>query len=155
MPQRKSPIHLPVREIGSGSAIVFMTVCTQERKPILARPDIHELLRFVWSQDGPWLVGRYVLMPDHIHLFCGHGVLDDWPLARWVKFWKSRVSQRWPRPKEQPIWQKSFWDTQLRRGERYDEKWEYVRQNPARRHLVAHPEDWPYQGEMHVLEWHD
>jgi len=52
-----------------------------------------------------------------------------------------------------PIWQRDFWDTQLRKGENYDEKWQYVLENPVRAGLVKHSEDWPYQGELNVLEW--
>jgi len=43
-----------------------------------------------------------------------------------------------------PVWQKSFWDVQLRRGKSYDAKWEYVRANPVWHGLVSQPEDWPY-----------
>jgi putative transposase len=155
MLQRKTPVHLPARDSFNLSVIIFVTVCTQDRKPFLARQDIHELLRSVWSVASHWLVGRYVLMPDHIHFFCAPSGYDYQPLAKWVQFWKSLASQMWPRPEEQPIWQKSFWDTQLRRGERFGEKWEYVRQNPVRKRLVVCPEDWPYQGEMNIFEWHE
>ena len=61
------------------------------------------------------------------------------------------VSRQWPWPQEQPIWQKSFWDTQLRQGESYAEKWEYVRQNPVRKGYVSDPESWAYQGELNEL----
>jgi hypothetical protein len=27
--------------------------------------------------------------------------------------------------------------------------------NPVRHGYVAHAEDWPYQGELNVLQWHD
>jgi hypothetical protein len=46
-----------------------------------------------------------------------------------------------------------FWDTQLRRGENYDEKWEYIRANPVRAGLVPRVEDWPHQGELNELRW--
>jgi len=75
------------------------------------------------------------------------------PLKAWVKYWKSMASRRWPRREEQPIWQKDFWDTQLRRDESYMEKWSYVLQSPVRNGLVAVPEDWPYAGELNVLSW--
>ena len=53
------------------------------------------------------------------------------------------------------IWQREFWDRQLRRVESYEEKWQYVRNNPVRHGFVSRAEDWPYQGELDVLEWHD
>jgi putative transposase len=46
-----------------------------------------------------------------------------------------------------------FWDTQLRRQAHYNEKWEFVRENPVRAGLVHDPDDWPYQGELNHLWW--
>ena len=48
-----------------------------------------------------------------------------------------------------------IWDRQLRPAESYEEKWQYVKNNPVRHGFVSHAEDWPYQGELNVLEWHD
>jgi len=53
------------------------------------------------------------------------------------------------------LWQKNFWDTQLRQGNSYAAKWDYVRNNPVRHNLVTRVEDWLYQGELNVLRWHD
>lgn len=50
-------------------------------------------------------------------------------------------------------WQSDCWDTQVRSGTHYAEKWEYVRNNPMRAGLVNTPEDWPWQGEINVLRW--
>jgi putative transposase len=152
-PQRKTPVHLPAREPANGAAIVFLTICTHGKRPILAQPDIHDLLRDVWIHANHWLVGRYVIMPDHIHLFCSPGSLDGSSLTRWVQFWKSAASRRWPRTEEQPIWQKSCWDTQMRAGEQYSVKWDYVRHNPVRAGLCQTPDEWPFQGELNVLPW--
>ena len=135
--------------------IICLTVCTDKRKPILARDNVHQLLLASWQAADAWTVGRYVVMPNHIHLFCAPGSLEPVPLETWVQFWKSHSSRVWPRPTEQPVWQKSFWDTQLRRGDSYGNKWDYVLHNPVRHRLVARTEDWPYQGELNVLDWHD
>ena len=53
------------------------------------------------------------------------------------------------------VWQRDCWDRQLRREESYAEKWAYVHQNPVRAGLVAESEQWPYQGELNTLMWHD
>jgi putative transposase len=152
-PQRKTPVHLPAREPAKGAAIVFLTVCTSKKRPILARPDIHNLLRDVWIHSDHWLVGQYVIMPDHIHLFCSPGSLDCPSLTRWAQFWKSTASRRWPRNEEQPVWQKSYWDTQMRTSEQYSGKWDYVRHNPVRAGLCRAPDEWPFQGELDALTW--
>ena len=61
---------------------------------------------------------------------------------------KSSVWPEW-------LWQRDCWDRQLRIGASYSEKWEYVRRNPVRADLVENPDDWPWQGEMNSLPWHD
>ena len=147
---RKHPVHQPVFQQGNQAAIVFVTVNAHQRKPILAKTDVANVILSAWKQADTWLVGRYVIMPDHIHFFCAPRDLSV-SLKRWMKFWKSQVSLRWPRPDEQPIWQLDFWDTQLRRGESYSEKWDYVWRNPVRKGLATRPEDWPYAGELNVL----
>ena len=133
--------------------IVFLTVCTKDRKKILAAAEIHEHLIASWREARSWLVGRYVIMPDHVHLFCAPADLHPKPLLQWVSFWKSRSAQYWPRPNELPVWQRHFWDTQLRRHQNYDEKWDYVAQNPLRAGLVKREDRWPYQGELNALRW--
>jgi REP element-mobilizing transposase RayT len=148
-------VHQPLHDVFNRSSIVFLTLCSQDRRPLFDKPDIHDLLKHSWAEADAWRVGRYVLMPDHIHLFCAPGRHEYPPLKTWVQFWKSVASRRWPRKSEQPVWQKSFWDTQLRRVESYAEKWEYVRRNPVRAGLCPSPEEWPFQGEMNVLIWHD
>jgi putative transposase len=74
-------------------------------------------------------------------------------LAQWVRYWKNLASRKWPRPTEQPIWQRDFWDTQLRRDENYDSKWQYICENPVRAGFVAQSQDWPFQGELNMLQW--
>jgi len=37
----------------------------------------------------------------------------------------------------------------------FDQKWNYVVNNPARHGYVARAEDWHFQGELNVLKWHD
>jgi len=142
-------------DVGNRAHIVYLTVCTQGRKAILAHADVHKLLREAWSAANNWLVGRYVIMPDHIHLFCAPATFPYEPLRGWMRYWKSVASRRWPRPDEHPVWHPDGWDRQLRHGDSYREKWDYVRDNPVRESLVETSDEWPYQGEMNVLMWHD
>ena len=131
---------------------MFVTVCSADRKPILAYEGAHRVILAAWRRAQAWIVGRYVILPDHIHLFSAPGD-QPMPLDVWVKFWKSEVARRWPRPELHPICQTDFWDTQLRGGESYEAKWDYVRENPVRHGLVHRPEEWPYAGELNALDW--
>lgn len=76
------------------------------------------------------------------------------PLGNWVRFWKA-IASKASDAAEGTFWQTDFWDTQLRGHESYASKWEYVRNNPVRAGLVDRTEDWPHQGEMNLLHWHD
>ena len=152
---RKHPAHQPVVEQFNRSRIVFVTVCSKDRNPIFARESVHDLIVRSWKKADQWVVGNYVLMPDHIHFFCSPVGLEHPPLKKWITYWKSLVSRNWPNPGEHSIWQTDFWDTQLRKGESYTEKWGYVRNNPMRAGLVAQTEDWPFQGVVETLSWHE
>jgi putative transposase len=150
-PSRKIPAHPPLVEVDNRTSLVFLTVCSQGRCPIFARQDIHELLVGTWRAADAWLVGHYVVMPNHLHLFCTPAGYEYPSLIQWVRYWKSAASRRWPRPDEQPVWQKSCWDNQLRRDESYSAKWDYVRNNPVRAGLCLTPDEWPFQGELHEV----
>ena len=54
---------------------------------------------------------------------------------------------------EGALWQPDHWDTQLRSGDNYAAKWEYVRANPVRAGLIPEAAAWPYQGELESLRW--
>lgn len=134
----------------SRPTIVFLTVCAKDRVSWVATPENHDALRQAWTEADAWHVGRYVLMPDHLHLFAAPGRLEI-DFDRWVRYWKSRFSMSRKIPAQE--WQTDHWDTRLRSGESYDAKWVYVRNNPVRAGLVKNAEEWPYQGELHALSW--
>jgi len=137
------------------TGIFFVTLCTHRRKPILAVPAVHALFDDAIRKATRWRVSRYLIMPDHIHMFChpygseknSFGRSEDVPnLSRWIQYIKSQVSLRWPCPDQQPIWQRDFWDTELRNARHFQSRWNYVRGNPVRKGLVREPEEWPYIG---------
>jgi predicted DNA-binding transcriptional regulator YafY/REP element-mobilizing transposase RayT len=150
---RRHPAHHPPLERHNESIIVLVTVCTHHRKSLLANQNAFDLLRSAWERADSWHVGRFVLMPDHLHLFCSPAERPGSPLKRWVRVWKADVSRRWPSVDEQPIWQNDFWGRQLRRDEHYAERWNYVLENPVRARLCPTAEDWPWKGELHELRW--
>jgi putative transposase len=82
---RNHPVHQPVFGLGNQAVIIFLTVNTYQRKPILTRPDSVQTLIAAWQKSDAWLVGRYLIMPDHLHLFCAPRDVTI-SLQRWVKF---------------------------------------------------------------------
>jgi putative transposase len=152
--RRTLPHHPPV-EIANQSVLIFITCTVAKRRPLLSRPEVHQLLREVWCRSNHWLVGRYVLMPDHLHLHCASRTLPRTPLKRWMEFWRATASREWPWPAEKPVWQKDFFDRQLRSTESYAQNSAYRLENPVRAGLVRNAADWPYQGELNPLTWHE
>ncbi|MGI9114075.1 MAG: hypothetical protein DLM52_13000 [Chthoniobacterales bacterium] len=92
---RKAPVHALVCE-RHNPIIVFLTVCAKGRKQVLANEQAHTLLVRSWQMATSWLVGRYVIMPHHVHLFCAPAELQA--LLQWVSYWKSCSARILARP---------------------------------------------------------
>jgi len=138
-----------------GAPVFFITVCVHGRERVLARQAAADILVEAWGLTEPlhkWLVGRYVVMPDHVHFFASPLSDAQKDLSSFMRCWKRSTADR---IRQQAIpgfrWQRQFFDHLLRSGESYAQKWEYVRQNPVRAKLAARCEDWPYQGEISIL----
>ncbi|MBR4171416.1 MAG: glucuronate isomerase [Kiritimatiellae bacterium] len=169
--RRKYPSHTSVMETSDNRAVIlFVTVCVigkgqRGRCPSLDNDMVHECIVDAWQKADTWLVGRYVIMPDHLHFFCSPATYPIVPFRQWIGYWKRLVAQTYPvglgnedvAPpiKHHTIFQRDQWDTQLRTGDSYSEKWEYVRNNPVRKGLVQDADNWPYQGELNGLCWHE
>jgi putative transposase len=173
--------------------IYFITTCTVERRAILACKEIATILIDEWRNAHDrhgWAIGRYVIMPDHMHFFC-RTELDTKALPVFTQRWKEWTSKRIMREaagrdhrsrlqkraatKTEPltgigdagptvagirdpgrkvsanIWQEEFFDHLLRSGESYSQKWDYIKENPARAGLVDRSDQWPWQGEIEPL----
>ena len=91
--RRKRPAHFPTITVGFRSTIIFLTVCTRCRKPLLANDEAARLIADSWRAANFWRVGRYVIMPDHIHLFCAPNTFPAQPLKKWIGFWRNRVTR--------------------------------------------------------------
>ena len=102
---------------------------------MLARPEIHDRFRAFClrgASENHVAVGRYVIMPDHIHLFV-YLPSVGLTLGDWVRMLRVVLGKELLRSGNQkPHWQEGFFDHVLRSSESYSEKWEYVRLNPVR-----------------------
>jgi putative transposase len=134
--------------------IYFLTLCTFARKPLLANRQIHEAFQLFAKKSenyGIW-PGRYVLMPDHFHALVAFSDQST-SLSKWVKSLRNSLSKTLrDSGHPSPHWQKDFFDHLIRSEESYCEKSEYILRNPVTAGLVQRPEEWPFQGEVFVLE---
>ena len=148
--------------------LFFVTFCTARRRKILAHTRVHRAFIDYAKRglDHNVMVGRYVIMPDHMYFFVAGD--HEFDLGMWVRGLKRVVSAAVaggrpgkdpaaetaaattfsPGKKSQPFWQRGFFDHLIRNTESYAQKWDYVRENPVRAGLVSTAEKWKYQGEI-------
>ncbi len=133
---RKQKIRWPRRPprlsrlFDNAPPLYFVTFNCYKRRHLLAHPEVHEAFRtFCFkAQEHAIAVGRYVIMPEHIHLFVAFPRVGI-TLPSWVGSLRNVIGK-------------------LRGRESYSQKWNYVRMNPVRAKLCEMPETWPYQGEI-------
>jgi REP element-mobilizing transposase RayT len=125
----------------------FVTFCKLVRDPFLDAARDLVLAHCLHDHGRRFELQAAVVMPDHVHLLLTplpdeHG----WPqpLPAILKLIKGisahRVNQLLGA--SGPLWQEESFDHTLRSDESFQEKLEYVRQNPVRRGLVVKAEDY-------------
>jgi putative transposase len=149
-PRRPSRLE---QVFAKGRPLYFLTFNTYQRRSLLARPEVHDVFRTfcLRAPEHGVAVGRYVLMPDHAHLFVAL-VPEVIGLQQWVQSLRSIIGkQLLVLGFNKPHWQEGFFDHLLRSRESYSQKWDYVRMNPVRAGLSPTSEKWAYQGEIASL----
>ena len=131
--------------------VYFITTCVADRRSLLANATVHGILREEWAglrvRHG-WVVGRYVVMPDHVHFFIAPESVDPKPLKTVIGKWKEWTAKRILKAggRNAPLWQPEFFDHLLRSAESGAEKCTYVHENPIRAGLIGEGKDWPFSG---------
>ncbi len=92
---------------------------------MLARAEIHDAFRafcFRAHEQYDVAVGRYVLMPDHLHLFVALPA-GGITLPKWIQSLRSVLGKDLLRLGfQKPHWQEGFFDHLLRNRESYADK---------------------------------
>jgi putative transposase len=157
-PSRRKPRLHRLDRVFADHPIYFLTLCVQARRRALESGRVHAAISRFGTQGiaRGCRLGRYVLMPDHLHAFVAFDSADRpaaTALPAWVKALKGCVSKSWREAGHGDVrWQKGFFDHVLRTSASYAEKWQYVAMNPVRAGLVSRSDDWPFQGEICRLE---
>jgi putative transposase len=125
--------------------IYFVTICTANRKAVLANPETFRAFKFAASTLRDWQVLAAIVMPDHVHVIVApiknrEANLGNFSAAlkRWMR---EELTTPWK-------WQSGCFDRLLRSGESLHDKWLYIRENPVRAGLVQKWEDWPHRYEF-------
>jgi putative transposase len=138
----------------------FFTVVTYRRQPLFDEPDGRRVLREAIEcvrANHPFVIDAWVLLPEHIHcmwtLPAGDGDYSmRWKLikARFSRTAKHLVHVSEPikdsrrHHRETTIWQRRFWEHQIRGEDDYRAHFDYIHFNPVRHGLVARVRDWPF-----------
>jgi len=74
--------------------ILFVTLGTQPRRPVFANAAFQAAFVRACDEADAWRVGRYVIMPDHLHLFCSPARVERVGIKRWSGYLKERITKR-------------------------------------------------------------
>lgn len=125
------------------NCLVFLTVVTHQREPLLVQPSVREAFRQAFARMAarhPVRMHAYAVMPDHCHMIWVMPP-DDGDYSRRMRLLKHHMSCQPDLPK--PIWQKRFWDHVIRDASSLATHMDYVHGNPVKHGLVDRATDWP------------
>jgi len=134
----------------------FFTVVTQARNKILCHAENATLIKSAVDtviKKHPFGIDAFVILPDHFHCVLTLPENDnDFPTRiRLIKSYFSRncnkqykteVSGSRAKKKEQNIWQRRFWEHQIRDEKDYASHIDYIHFNPVKHGYVNSPRDW-------------
>ncbi len=133
----------------------FVTFSCYRRQPKLNTPEIRalflEILEKTRLQYSLSVYG-YVLMPEHVHMLLSEP--DSGTLADAIHFLKLSSSKRRQSTStehrdSEHLWQKRYYDRNLRSYSDFTEKLRYIHRNPVKRGLCEKPEDCPWSSFRH------
>jgi putative transposase len=145
---RKYDYHRKLPHYQKAGRAIFITFCKGNRIPFSSRARDVILQHCLYDNGKRYELHAAVVMPDHVHLLLTP-MRDDkgWPYAlplilKLLKGTSARTINKLLNSSG-PVWQDESFDHVLRSQESFEEKREYLRQNPVRRGLVKKPEDYP------------
>lgn len=143
-----------VRYHGTGN-LHFITCSCYHRKAILGTPESRDLFLLMLEEcrlKHRFRVYGYVVMPEHFHLLMSEPAMISSSTA--LQVIKQRFARKLREEKQCPwerVWQRRFYDFNVRSEKKVGEKLRYMHENPVRRGLVAHPRNWKWSS-FHFYE---
>lgn len=135
------------------SIIYFVTICVDDRKPVLGNERAFKAFKFAASKLKQWKVLAAVLMPNHLHVIVTPTEDRDARIGNFsaaIKRWMRKELEGSGQRNACPAtvewqWQPGCFDRLLRSDESLHDKWLYIEENPVRAGLVERFQDWPYR----------
>ena len=133
----------------------FLTFSCYQRRPYLQDKQccdaVLAALEAARQRFGMRVYG-YVVMPEHVHLLVSEperGTLADVMHLLKLSSAKRLRFMRIEHGENGSLWQKRYYDRNLRSYDDFVEKLRYIHRNPVKRGLVAKPEDWNWSSFAH------
>ena len=133
----------------SDDGTLFVTFCVGSYDPLPESVRSIVLQHCLHDHGTKTHVHAAVVMPDHVHLLltplrdASGNLYSLVEILQGIKGASAHSVNRALR-RSGPVWQEESFDHVLRSEESFEEKVEYVRQNPVRRGLAIRPEDYPW-----------
>ncbi len=128
---------------------IFITFCKGNRIPLASEARDAILQHCLHDNGKRYDLHAAVVMPDHVHLLLTP-LRDEkgWPyslpvILKHLKGTSARTVNKLD-GSSGPVWQEESFDHVLRSQESFEEKLEYLRQNPVRRGLAQTPEGYKW-----------
>lgn len=148
------------RRANTPGGTYFFTVNTYQRRTILTESKVRKALRHAIKQARitfPFKVEAWVLLPDHLHCIWTLPDGDANFSARWgmikrhvSKYGSGHLEREEPtsesrrKRKESALWQRRFWEHQIRDEVDFQRHVDYIHWNPVKHGYVEKVIDWPY-----------
>jgi putative transposase len=128
-------------------------------QPILCQEESRAVLREViqeLKQEHPFTIVAWVLLPDHIHCIWSlpdgdtdYSMRWGWIKKEFTKRIRPLIHTAQPTPsrtrhQEGGVWQRRFWEHQIRDDADLAAHCDYIHFNPVKHGLVESPRDWLY-----------
>jgi len=156
------------RRANTPGATYFFTVVTYRRRGFLCDADVRIALREAINRvrsQYPFFIDAWVLLPDHLHTIWTLPPDDARFGLRWQqikRFVTLRCGERlhqasWmtdskTRHRESTLWQRRYWEHQIRNELDFARHMDYLHYNPVKHGLVKQVKDWPYSSFHRYLE---
>ena len=134
--------------------IYFMTICAYAHQSPFVRPNLNQqtlaILRDEQTRQN-CRIFTYCLMPDHLHFLVSPNVDGISALTFTDQYKGKATNASWKLGWQGKLWQRRYYDHIVRQEEDLLAIAEYILNNPVRKELVQHPEDWLWSGHFNPL----
>ena len=143
------------RRLTTKGACYFFTLNLQNRQQTLLTDHIDTLRNTInkVKHNHPFKLDALVILPEHLHILITLP-RDDNNYAKRIMLIKTSFSRQLPKEenisksrkskRKRGIWQRRYWEHQIRNDEDYENHINYIHYNPVKHGYVNNANEWQY-----------